>query len=245
MDNLTIACVNCNQRKGNRTAAEFGHPQIQERVKATLKDAGKMNASRYALRDMLRGFGLPVETGTGGRTKFNRTRVGLDKFHWTDAACVGASTPERLRILESVPVEEIYARKRGERGRRQVCYVDKNGFPRHAYGKPQNAKRQVRSFGYQTGDIVKVAKVGKRGKHKGATAIAIGRLLVKDKATGTFKLENHRKGDGPPDLPVKTFRHHEIVRLVERDGRYEYGRRVDAPKAGVNAETEPKGVAQC
>src|SRR5712691_9027905 len=29
VDNLTLACEPCNQRKGNKTAAEFGFPQIQ------------------------------------------------------------------------------------------------------------------------------------------------------------------------------------------------------------------------
>ncbi|MCC3412341.1 MULTISPECIES: hypothetical protein, partial [unclassified Microcoleus] len=30
--------------------------------------------------------GLPVTTGTGGQTQYNRTRMGLPKTHWLDAA---------------------------------------------------------------------------------------------------------------------------------------------------------------
>jgi RRXRR protein len=33
--------------------------------------------------------GLPVESAPGGRTKFNRTRLGIPKRHALDAACVG------------------------------------------------------------------------------------------------------------------------------------------------------------
>ena len=57
-----------------------------------------MNAARYAIRDLLEGFGLPLETGTGGQTKYNRTRAGMAKSHWADAACVGASTAEVWRV---------------------------------------------------------------------------------------------------------------------------------------------------
>lgn len=69
-----------------------------------------MNAARYAIRDMLEGFGLPVETGTGGQTKYNRTRAGLAKSHWADAACVGASTAEGWRVPAG-EAQEIRARE--------------------------------------------------------------------------------------------------------------------------------------
>src|SRR5215471_17672941 len=39
VSNLTLACRPCNQRKGNQTAAEFGHPEVQAQAKAPLKDA--------------------------------------------------------------------------------------------------------------------------------------------------------------------------------------------------------------
>ena len=56
-----------------------------------------MNATRWALYHRLAALGLPLETGTGGQTKWNRTRRELPKTHWLDAACVGASTPARSR----------------------------------------------------------------------------------------------------------------------------------------------------
>ncbi len=93
VSNLTLACVPCNQKKGRQTAAEFGSPKLQAQAKLPLKDAAAVNATRWALYHALKATGLPVETGTGGRTKYNRTRLGLAKSHWADAACVGASTP--------------------------------------------------------------------------------------------------------------------------------------------------------
>jgi len=103
VSNLAPACRLCNQTKGNRTAADFGHPEVQARAKQPLKDAGAVNATRWALHRRLVATNLPVEVGTGGRTKWNRTRRSLPKAHWTDAACVGASTPETLRVGASCP----------------------------------------------------------------------------------------------------------------------------------------------
>jgi 5-methylcytosine-specific restriction endonuclease McrA len=93
VSNLTLACEDCNQRKGTKTAAEFGFAEIEQQAKEPLKDAAALNATRWILIDRLKGFGLPVETGSGGLTKYNRTERDLPKAHWIDAACVGKSTP--------------------------------------------------------------------------------------------------------------------------------------------------------
>ncbi len=126
--NLTLACAPCNQRKGTRTAEEFGHPEVQAQVQAQrpLRDAAAVNASRWALFQRLRTTGLPVETGTGGRTKWNRTQRNLPKTHWLDAACVGASTPEHLLVTGIRPLT-ITATGRHAR---QMRRMDRFGFPR-------------------------------------------------------------------------------------------------------------------
>src|SRR5262245_8503585 len=87
VSNLTIACKPCNDAKGKRTAAEFGYPEIQAQARQPLRDAAAVNATRWALFHQLAVQGLPLETGTGGGTKWNRTVRGLPKTHWTDAAC--------------------------------------------------------------------------------------------------------------------------------------------------------------
>ena len=47
VSNLTIACADCNLRKSNQTAEEFGCPQVQALTKKPLKDAAAVNAARW------------------------------------------------------------------------------------------------------------------------------------------------------------------------------------------------------
>ena len=126
VSNLTLACASCNQRKGTQTAAEFGFPDIQAQAKAPLKDAAAVNTTRWALYERLQQTELLVETGTGGRTKWNRTTRELPKTHWLDAACVGASTPQVLQVKGVVP---LLITATG-RQRRQMCLMDRFGFVR-------------------------------------------------------------------------------------------------------------------
>jgi 5-methylcytosine-specific restriction endonuclease McrA len=125
LSNLVMACKRCNDAKGDQTAEEWGYPEVQARARRPLKDAAAMNASRWVLYHRLRATGLPVEAGTGGRTKWNRTRRGLPKAHWIDAACVGASTPERVICAGVVPLQ---IRAMG-RHSRQMCRTNAFGFP--------------------------------------------------------------------------------------------------------------------
>lgn len=214
ISNLTIACQPCNQKKGNQTAAEFGHPEVQAQARRPLADAAMMNATRYAIRDKLAEFGRPIETGTGGRTKFNRTCAGMDKSHWADAACVGESTPEQWQIPRGGAVQEIRSRSYARRGRRQTCLTDEHGFPAQAYGQPHQAKRGVRFFGYQTGDVVRIVK--EKGKWAGAYR---GRISVR--ASGAFVFSPRNKEKQPP-----SFRAKEIVKLLDRGGDYEHSARM-------------------
>ncbi len=171
VSNLTLACVPCNQKKGRQTAAEFGFPQLQAQAKFPLKDAAAVNATRWALYRALQTTGLPVETGTGGRTKYNRTRLHIPKSHWGDAACVGASTPEALSLAG---VQPLLITAMGH-GTRQMCRTDAYGFPN------RHRARQKRYCGLQTGDIVKA--VVPTGKYAGTW---ISRVVVK--ARGWFDL---------------------------------------------------------
>jgi len=161
VSNLTLACVPCNQKKDKQTAAEFGYPQIQVQARLPLKDAAAVNATRWELYHALQATGLSVETSTGGRTKYNRTRLGLAKSHWADAACVGASTPETLVVSATRPLGITAL----GHGRRQVVCTDAHGFPR---GGPGRVKRVQ---GFSTRDIVRL--VQPTGKYHG---VHVGRL---------------------------------------------------------------------
>ncbi len=163
LSNLTLACRPCNQNKGSKTAEEFGHPHIMLQAEKPLKDAAAMNAMRWKIYNYLTTLGLPIETGTGGRTKYNRTQLNVPKEHYIDAACVGTSTPSRLNFKH---VRPLIITATGH-GSRQMCKMDKFGFPR------SKAKEGKKFFGFQTGDIVQavVTKGKKSGRYDGKVAI--------------------------------------------------------------------------
>ncbi len=175
VSNLTIACHPCNQSKGNQDIRDFlsGKPDLLNRIlkqaKSPLKDAAAVNSTRWALFNALKQTGLPVTTGTGGQTKFNRTRLELPKAHWLDAACVGSV--DSLNVLTSKPL--LIAAK--GHGTRQMCGTDKFGFPTRHRSRVQIHK------GFQTGDIV--AATVTAGKKIGSY---VGRVLCR--ASGSFDI---------------------------------------------------------
>jgi 5-methylcytosine-specific restriction endonuclease McrA len=200
VSNLTLACEPCNQKKGNRTAAEFGFPHLMAQAKAPLRDAAAVNSVRWVLYHELRALGLPLEVGTGGRTKWNRLRLGMQKSHWLDAACVGASTPD---ALEARPSSVLVIAAKGH-GRRQMCRTDKYGFP------SRHVPRQKRWFGFKTGDLVKA--VVPSGKYVG---MHVGRVAIR--TSGSFNITT---GSGL----IQGIRHRHC-RIVQRADGYAYATR--------------------
>jgi len=184
ISNLTLACQKCNLKKGLKTAEEFGHPQVQEQAKKPLKDAIAINATRWKIYQQLQATGLPLECGTGGRTKYNRIKRKLKKTHWLDAVCVGESTPITI-IVGGVQPFRICAIGHGNR---QMCRVDKFGFPR------TKAKQFKRVCGFQTGDMVKaIVPIGKNvGVYVGHVAIRTSKSFNLKTETGTIQGINYR-----------------------------------------------------
>jgi 5-methylcytosine-specific restriction endonuclease McrA len=176
--NLCLACEPCNLAKGTQKISVFLAEKpallkkILEQTQKPLKDAAAVNATRWALLGRLKAFGLPVECGSGGQTKFNRTTRGLSKDHWKDAACVGQSTPDALCLTGVIPLE-ITAKGHGCR---QKCNVNDLGFPR---SKPKGAKKVK---GFQTGDLIRA--VVPTGSKQG---VYVGRVLVR--ASGFFDIQ--------------------------------------------------------
>ncbi len=175
VSNLCLACEPCNIKKGTKNIEEFlkKKPDVLKKVlaqaKQPLKDAAAVNSTRWSLFNRLKKTGLEVATGSGGLTKFNRTRLQLSKTHFFDAACVG-DTPELL-VLANQP---LLIKATGH-GSRQMCRTDKFGFP----------SRYVTQFkfvkGFQTGDIVKaIVTSGKKiGTYTGRVAV---------RSTGSFNI---------------------------------------------------------
>ena len=147
-------------------------PKALKQLKEPLKDAAMMNATRWTLYRRLKDLGLPLETGSGGLTKYNRSQVlKLPKTQYYDAVCVGTSLPKTV----DVPFVECHTAV--GRGNRQIAGVDEYGFPFRW------RERKKVHHGFQTGDIV-TADVPK-GKYKG---IRQGRVAVR--ATGYFDIKN-------------------------------------------------------
>jgi 5-methylcytosine-specific restriction endonuclease McrA len=168
--NLALACQRCNAAKGKRTAAEFGHAEVQAQAKAPRHDAAAVTSTRRAVQQRLLALGLPVETGSGGLTQCNRSQRHLPKTPWRAAACVGTSTPARLRWRAVVPLQ-IHAQ--GWQ-RRQLCLLKRFGCPRTA----AQARRRV--CGCQTGDLVRAVVPAART----TAGVSVGRVAVR--GTGSF-----------------------------------------------------------
>ncbi len=79
VSNLCLACDACNKAKGTQDIRVFlaEKPDLLARLlaqaNAPLKDAAAVNTTRWALYERLSALGVPVECGSGGLTKFNRT----------------------------------------------------------------------------------------------------------------------------------------------------------------------------
>ncbi|MDC0831925.1 RNA-guided endonuclease IscB [Geitlerinema sp. CS-897] len=204
VSNLTLSCRPCNQSKGNRDVREFllGKPSVLNRIlkqaKTPLKDAAAVNATRWKLYQQLKETGLPVEVGTGGQTKFNRTRLGLPKAHWLDAACVG-ETPS-LHLATETPMA-ILSKGRSTRFR---TLIDRYGFPRAV----RKTKAQVN--GLQAGDIVRA--IVPNGKYRGQWTGAIAG--VREKRPPALRPFGGRQ----LDLTAKTQIH-----VIHKQDGYEYG----------------------
>lgn len=176
VSNLTLACHACNQRKDHQPLWQFlsDRPELAQKISAQalapLRDAAAVNSTRWALYRALQTTGLPVEVGTGGRTKYNRQRLHIPKDHGLDAVCVGpVGTVRRWHQ----PVLSITATGRGGYQRTRVT---KYGFPRGYLTRSKSA------FGFQTGDMVRaIVTTGKKvGEYLGRVAI---------RARGSFNIQ--------------------------------------------------------
>ncbi len=198
VSNLVMSCIDCNTRKADRLIEEFlAHDperlaSILAQATAPLRDAAAVNATRNALFFALRDTGLPIEAGTGGRTKWNRSRLDIPKTHALDAACVG--------IVDSVanwqmPVLSIKATGRGSRKRTRL---DRYGFPRGYLMRGKTVR------GFRTGDLVRavVPSGTKAGTWTGRVAVRANGSFNVQTPAGTIQGISHRhcrllmRGDG-------------------------------------------------
>lgn len=131
------------------------------------------NASRRHIEKTLFDIFGDVECASGGRTKYNRSRLGLPKDHHYDALCVGTVPEHGYKDLTNGYC--LYAKAMGRgtrlRGQTNSCGV--------IVVKYKKAPRRVK--GFQTGDIV-VAEVPS-GKYAGRH---VGRVVARQ--SGKFDI---------------------------------------------------------
>jgi hypothetical protein len=203
VSNLTLSCRSCNLEKGNRSIEEFlsHRPDRLHRILAQarkpLKDAAAVNATRWAIGKALKSFGVPVRFSSGGRTQYNRSIQGYSKDHWIDAACVG-DTGECVRIPTNMTPLHITATGRGSR---QMCHVDRFGFPR------TSARRFKRVKGFQTGDMVKAVVPTEK-----KAGVYVGRVSVRTSGSFNITTENGT-------VQGISYKH---CRLLQRMDGYQY-----------------------
>ena len=99
IDNLTLSCHDCNEKKGTLTAEEFVQQTLPvKKATAKLKQLPNekrlfkymayMNATRWTLYDAIKERYPNVEMTYGYITKYNRIQAGLPKAHHIDAKCI-------------------------------------------------------------------------------------------------------------------------------------------------------------
>lgn len=177
--NLVASCRACNEKKSNLTLKEFGKSVGKDfsklKPKKLPKDAAIVQSARnYMVREITK---LVSDTTTHDAwlTKYNRDQLGLPKEHYYDALSVGEVPPKFNFFTDKIL--QISAKGRGSR---QMCRVNRYGFPR------TSAKASKSVKGFQTGDMVKVIVLtgSKQGEYLGRVAV---------KSSGYFDIQTRTK----------------------------------------------------
>jgi len=230
VSNLTLACEPCNTAKGAQPVEIFlaKKPQLLQSIvsqtKKPLKDAAAVNSTRWALYNALKMTGLPIETGTGGRTKWNRYVLNIPKSHALDALCVG--TVDAVKNWQY----PVFAIKSTGRGCYQRTRLTAYGFPRGYLMR----KKSV--HGFQTGDMVSadVPKGVKAGIHVGRAAVRASGYFNIQTAQNIIQGVSHRhckimqRADG--------YGYSIIAQQREVSGNLENASRSALSIPGINAE---------
>ena len=115
IDNLTLSCHDCNQKKDTLTAEEFIKQTLPAKKAVTklkqlpnekrlFKYMAHMNATRWALYNAIDKKYPNVKMTYGYITKYNRIQAGLQKAHHIDAKCITgfATVPSMKQIVVKV-----------------------------------------------------------------------------------------------------------------------------------------------
>ena len=198
--NLVATCRACNQMKSNLSLKEFGKKVGKNfsklEPKKLPKDAAIVQIARNYMVNEITKLVSDITIYDAWLTKYNRDSLGLPKEHYYDALSVG-ETPSKFNFLTD-KVLTISAKRRGSR---QMCRVDKYGFPR------TSAKASKIVEGFQTGDIVKA--VATKGSKQGTY---LGRVVVRSRGSFYIRMNNGL---------IKEIRY-KYCHLIQRGDGYSY-----------------------
>ena len=215
--NATLACHTCNQDKGDLTPEEWLSDIDKKKHKTNLEEqrikcldivckgkyvgqglryAAWMNSQRWYIRDRLKNMQgvTDFEWSTGGRTAYNRHKLGLEKDHHLDALCVGRDIPDNGYKGTNQKVLYIKAMGRGTRfiGQCNACGIITTKY--HDHKKTVN--------GLQTGDIVEAATPN--GKYAG---IHKGRIMVRSSGSHDIRCFDGTLVTGTKKSTYKVLQH--------------------------------------
>lgn len=208
ISNLVLACVPCNQAKGSKPVAVFLADQperlagIRAQTRPPLHAAAAMNSTRRQLIEGLAALGPPVHAWRGVRTPRNRTAMGHEKTHTTDAVAIGELDRENGVRIVRVPARVLIVKATG-RGSHARTTPDRFGFPR------LQRARTKQHFGYVTGDLVRAT-------------------VPTGKWTGTWNGRISVRARGQHSLATPTGRinvSYRNLRLLQRGDGYAYDTR--------------------
>ena len=197
--NLTIACRPCNERKGNQTAAEFGFPHLMAQAQSTAEGCGsRQQRALGALSHPRSRRDCPSRSGRAADEMESRPAAAGPRPIGAMRHCVGASTPDDLRVA----VASVLLIAATGHGRRQMCRNEHQRLP------DPSRRRQKRWFGFRSGDLVRA--VIPSGKYAGRH---VGRITVRSRPS--FRLNGF-------DV------HPKYLTLVQRADGYAYTLRKEA-----------------
>ena len=195
--NLVASCKSCNKKKSNQTLKEFGKTMNKDyshlEPKKLPKDAAIVQSARNYMAKEITKLVSDTTLHDAWLTKYNRNELGLPKEHYYDALSVGEA-PSKFNFL----TDKVLVMSAQGRGSRQMCRMNKFGFPRTS---PKGSKIVK---GFQTGDMVKavVSNGLKAVEYLGRVTVrSTGRLNIKTKSGLTKDIGYKychliQKGDG-------------------------------------------------
>ena len=166
-----------------------------------------MNITRRQIEVFLYNTFDDIECSSGGRTKYNRTRLGYPKDHQYDATCIGTVPEHGYDDLTHGYYVRAKATGRGTRFRGKInkCGI----IVQKLAPRPKNV------FGFMNGDIIVADiphKEPKPYKHEGRY---VGRVMTR--ASGSFDIRTAKN-----ELITSSYK---FLRKVQNADGYQYAQR--------------------